>query len=58
VDKLSATRGEVGTASTLTRSGKKKFMERLKSTILAYQVMALLTPEGQASIKLQENAYQ
>ncbi len=33
-------------------------MERWKSTILAYHVMALLTPEGQSSIKLQEKAYQ
>jgi hypothetical protein len=52
VDELSATHGEVGTASTLTRSGKKKFMECWKSTILAYHIMALLTPEGQASNKL------
>ena len=58
VDELSATRREVGTAATLTKSGKKKFMELWKSTILAYHVMALLTPEGQASIKLQENTYQ
>ncbi len=33
-------------------------MERWKSTILAYHVMALLTPNGQASIKIRENAYQ
>jgi hypothetical protein len=33
-------------------------MERWKSTVLAYQVMAMLTPEGQASIKIQEKAYQ
>ena len=58
VDELSATRGEVGTAAALTKSGKKKFMERWKSTILAHHVMALLTPEGQASIKIRENAYQ
>ncbi len=58
VDELSATRGEVGTAAALTKSGKKKFMERWKSTILAHHVMALLTPDGQASIKIRENAYQ
>ena len=57
VDELSAARGEV-TAANLTKSGKKKFMERWKSTVLAYQVMAMLTPEGQASIKIQEKAYQ
>jgi hypothetical protein len=58
VDDLSVMRREFGTAATLTKSGKKKFMERWNSTILAYHIMALLTPEGQASIKLQENAYQ
>ena len=58
VDELSSTRGEVGTASTLTRSDKKKVMECWMSTIHAYHVMALLTPEGQASIKLRENLYQ
>jgi len=57
VDELSAARGEV-TAANLTKSGKKKFMERWKSTVFAYQVMAMLTPEGQASIKIQEKAYQ
>jgi hypothetical protein len=58
VDELSATRGKVGTASALTKSGKKKFMERWKSTILAFQVMAMLSPDAQATIKIQENAYQ
>jgi hypothetical protein len=32
-------------------------MECRKSTILASQVMALLTPEAQASIKIHKNAY-
>jgi hypothetical protein len=58
MDELSATRGEVGTASALTKSGKKKFMECWKSTILAFQVMAMLSPDAQATIKIQENAYQ
>jgi hypothetical protein len=57
-DELSVTRGEVGTAATHTKSGKKKFMERWKSMILVYHIMTLLTPEGQASIKLRENTYQ
>jgi hypothetical protein len=51
------THGEV-TASNLTKIGKKKFMERWKSTILASQVMALLTNEAQATIKVLENSYQ
>ncbi len=44
---LTAACGEVGTAASLTKIGKKKFMECWKSTILATQVMALLTPEAQ-----------
>ncbi len=55
---LSVARGKVGTATALTKSGKKKFMERWKSTILAFQVMTMLTPDAQTTIKIQENAYQ
>jgi len=58
VDELSAARGEVGTAAAITKVGKKKFMERWKSTILASQVTTLLSPEGQASVKIREKAYQ
>jgi hypothetical protein len=54
---MTAVRGEVGTAAALTKIGKKKFMERWKSTILASQVMVLLMPEAQASIKIHKNAY-
>jgi hypothetical protein len=50
--------GKVGTATVLTKIGKKKFMEHWKSTIRAYQVMALLTPEAPATIKIQDHAYQ
>ncbi len=49
--------GEV-IASALTKVGKKKFMELWKSTILSHQVMALLTPEAQASIKIHKDVYQ
>ncbi len=35
IEELTAARGEVGTAAALTKIGKKKFMERWKSTILA-----------------------
>jgi hypothetical protein len=42
IKELTVTRVEV-TASSLTKIGKKKFMEHWKSTILASQVMALLT---------------
>jgi hypothetical protein len=57
IKELTVTCGEV-TASSLTKIGKKKFMEHWKSTILASQVMALLTNEAQATIKVLENLYQ
>jgi hypothetical protein len=49
--------GEV-TASALAKVGEKKFMKCWKPTILSHQVMALLTPEAQASIKIHKDAYQ
>jgi hypothetical protein len=54
IKELTATRGEVA-ASNITKIGKKKFMERWKSTILASQVLALLTNKAQATIKVLEN---
>ncbi len=51
IEEMTAVRSKVGTAAALTKIGKKKFMERWKSTILVSQVMALLTLEAQASIK-------
>ncbi len=58
IKELTAAHGEVGTAAALTKIGKKKFMEHWKSTILATQVMALLTPEAQNTIKIQKKAFQ
>ncbi len=57
IDKLTAAQAKVGTASVLTKSGKKKIMECLKSTILTHHVMALLTPNAQATITIQENLF-
>jgi hypothetical protein len=57
IKELTVTNGEV-IACNLTKIGKKKFMEHWKSTILASQVMALLTNETQATIKVLENLYQ
>jgi hypothetical protein len=54
---LNDTRGELGVVGVISKIGKKKFMERWKSSILAYQVMAFLTPEAQASIKIHKKAY-
>ncbi len=51
IEALSDTRGKIGTVTVITKISKKKFMERWKSLILAYQVMALLMPEAQASLK-------
>jgi hypothetical protein len=56
-EEMTAVPGKVRTAAALTKIGKKKFMGRWKSTILASQVMALLMPESQASIKIHKNAY-
>jgi hypothetical protein len=58
IKEFSAAHGEIGTASAITKFGKKKFMERWKPTILSHQVMALLTPEAQASIKIHKKTYQ
>ncbi len=58
IKELTNTRGEVGTANALTRVGKKKFMECWKSTIFASQVMVLLTPGAQNSIKIHKKACQ
>jgi hypothetical protein len=57
IKEMTAASDEVTTASALTKVGKEKFMERWKSTILAHQVMALLTSEAQASIKIHKDAY-
>jgi hypothetical protein len=57
IEETTGTRGEAGTANALTKIGKKKFMEHWKSTILAAQVMTLLTPEAQNSIKILKKAY-
>jgi hypothetical protein len=57
IEEMTIECGEVA-ASALTKVGKKKFMECWKSTILSHQVMALLTPEAQASIEIHKDAYQ
>jgi hypothetical protein len=57
IKELTVTCGEVA-ASSLTKIGKKKFMEHWKSTILVSQVMAVLTNKAQATIKVLENSYQ
>jgi hypothetical protein len=58
IKELTAARIKVGTAAVHTKIGKKKFIEHWKSTILATQVMALLTPEAQNSIKIHKKAFQ
>jgi hypothetical protein len=57
IEALSDMRGKLGVAAVISKIGKMKFMECWKSSILAYQVMALLTPEAQASIKIHKKAY-
>ncbi len=58
IEEMTGTHGKVGTKNALTKIGKKKFMERWKPTILAAQVMALLTPEAQNLNKIHKKAYQ
>ena len=55
---MTATCGEIGTAQAVTLIGRKKFLERWKSTILSHQVMQLLTPEAQIAIKINKKKYQ
>jgi len=58
IAEMTATRGEIGTAQTVTSIGRKKFLERWKSTILSHQIMQLLTPEVQIAIKINKKKYQ
>ena len=58
IAEMTATRGEIGTAQAVTLIGRKKFLERWKSTILSHQVMQLLTPEAQIAIKINKKKYQ
>ncbi len=57
IKEMTGTCSKVGTANALTKIDKTKFMEHWKSTILAAQVMALLTSEAN-SIKINMKAYQ
>ena len=58
IAEMNATRGEVGTANAVTIIGRKKFLERWKSTIMSHQIMSMLNPEAQIAIKLHKNKYQ
>ena len=55
---MTQARGEIGTASLVTLLGRKKFLERWKSTIMSHQIMEMLTPEVQIAIKLHKAKYQ
>jgi hypothetical protein len=46
ISEMTLARGEVGTANSVTVIGRKRFLERWKSTIVAYQVMNLLSPKS------------
>ncbi len=50
--------GKVGTANAVRIIGRKKFLERWKSTIMSHQIMQLLTPEGQLAIKIHKKEFQ
>ena len=58
IAEMTATRGEIDSTNAVTLLGRKKFLERWKSTIMSHQIMEMLTPEAQVAIKLQKNKYQ
>ena len=58
IAEITQARGEVGAANLVTLLGRKKFLERWKSTIMSHQVMEMLTPEAQIAIKLHKSKYQ
>ena len=57
VAEMTQARGELGNANVVTLLGRKKFLERWKSTIMSHQIMEMLTPEAQVAIKLHKKKY-
>ncbi len=55
---MTQARGELGNANIVTLLGRKKFLECWKSKIMSHQIMEMLTPEAQVSIKLHKKKYQ
>ena len=58
IAEMTNARGEIGAANVVTLIGRKKFLERWKSTIMSHQIMEMLTPEAQVAIKLHKNKFQ
>ena len=58
IAKMTQACGEIGAANVVTLIGRKKFLERWKSTIMSHQIMEMLTPEAQVAIKLHKNKFQ
>ncbi len=52
VAEMTQARGELGNANVVSLLGRKKFLERWKSTIMSHQIMEMLTPKAQVAIKL------
>ncbi len=57
IAEMNAALGKIGTANAVSLIGRKKFLERWKSTILSHQVMETLTLEAQIAIKLHKSKY-
>ena len=58
IAEMTNARGELGAANSVTLLGRKKFLERWKSTIMSHQIMEMLTPEAQVAIKLHKSKFQ
>jgi hypothetical protein len=58
IAEMSVACSKIGTANVVPLIGRKKFLERWKSTILYHKVMEMLTPEAQIAIKLHKHKYQ
>jgi hypothetical protein len=58
ITEMTQARGKLGTANAVMIIGRKKFLERWKSTIMSHQIMQLLTPEGQLAIKIHKKQFQ
>ena len=54
---LSAARGEVGVGGQINEVGKKKFVERWHSKILASIAIALLSDNAQQLLRVHEEQY-
>ncbi len=58
IEEITQAHGKVGMANMVIIVGRKKFLERKKSTVMSHQNMQLLSPEAQVSIKTHKQKFQ